>query len=163
MLIDKNGKIGGKVSIIDVLAALVIIVAIFGISVRFFSTPAKNARAHVKLKFVIEIEDLRDYSVEVIERKGKVVDKKKKDIIGEIVDVKTKKYLKEEFDSDGNLVYAEVPEKYSVDVTIESDGKESENGYFVGNDTELSVGSTILIATKYVNSSGKVKSIERLE
>ena len=72
-------------------------------------------------------------------------------------------YAKLEYDSKGNVVYAEVPNKYSVEVTILSDAKESDSGYFVGNDTVLSVGSDISIATKYVNSSGKVKKIEKID
>ncbi|MBR4173685.1 MAG: DUF4330 family protein, partial [Clostridia bacterium] len=36
MIIDKNGKIGGKISIIDVFIILILIIAVFGISYRFF-------------------------------------------------------------------------------------------------------------------------------
>ena len=88
---------------------------------------------------------------------------KQKCKIGEITDVSYEPQKEEEFDSDGNIVYAEVPNKYTLKVTILSEGKESENGYYVGNDTELAVGSTVSLATKYANSTGKVRSIEKLQ
>lgn len=163
MIIDKNGKIGGKISIIDVLVVIVLIVAAFGISLRFYSAPAKSARERVKLSYIVEIENIREYTVDAMERKGVVIDPKQKCEIGEITEVAYEPQKQEEFDSDGNLVYAEVPNKYKLTVTILSEGKESENGYYVGNDTELSIGSTVSLATKYANSSGKVVSIEKLQ
>ena len=163
MLIDKNGKIGGKVSIIDLFAVIVIAVAVIGIAFRFVSAPSKSARQRVKLSYVVEINGVRDFTVNALNNQGTVIDAKQKCLIGEITKVASKPQTVEQFDSDGNIVYAEVPNKYSVEVTILSDGKESDNGYFVGNDTVLSVGSDISIATKYVNSSGKVKKIEKID
>ena len=163
MIIDKNGKIDGKISIIDVFAVLILLVAVFGIGLRFYSAPSKNARQRVKMSYVVQIEDVRKYTVDAISKKGVVVDSKQKTEIGEITDVEFDTYKKEEFDSDGNIVYAEVPNKYIIKITVLSEGKESENGYYVGNDTELAVGSTVSFATKYANSSGKVISIEKLQ
>ena len=150
MLMDKNGKIGGRVSIIDIFAVIIIVIAVIGITFRFVSAPSKSARQRVKLSYVVEINGVRDFT-------------NQKCLIGEITDVSSKKQIMEQFDSKGNVVYAEVPNKYSVEVTILSDAKESDSGYFVGNDTVLSVGSDISIATKYVNSSGKVKKIEKID
>ena len=163
MIIDKNGKIGGKVSIIDIFAVIIIAVAVLGIASRFVFAPSKNAKQRVKLSYVVEIDGIREYTVNALNKQGTVIDAKQKCLVGEITDVSSKQQKMEQFDAEGNVVYAEVPNKYSVEVTILSDGKESENGYFVGNDTMLSVGSDISIATKYVNSSGKVKSIEKLD
>ena len=163
MIIDKNGKIGGKVSIIDIFAVIVLVVAVLGITFRFTSVPSKNARERVKLSYVVEIDGIREYTVNALNKQGVVIDAKQKCLIGEITDVISKKQKMEQFDASGNIVYAEVPNKYSAEVTILSDGKESESGYFVGNDTVLSVGSDISIATKYVNSSGKVKSIKKID
>lgn len=163
MIIDKNGKIGGKVSIIDVFVIVILIVAAFGIAYRFYSAPSKSARERVNLSYVIEIDGVRKYTVDAMDKKGIVIDAKQKCKIGEITDVVYKPQKMEQFDADGNIVYAEVPDKYTLEITVISEGKESENGYYVGNDTVLSVGSTISLATKYANSSGQVKKIEKLQ
>lgn len=163
MVLDKNGKIGGKVSIIDVFAIIVLVAAVLGIAFRFVADPAKSAKQRVKLSYVVEINGVRNFTVNALNKQGAVIDAKQKCLVGEITDVSSRPQKIEQFDADGNVVYAEVPSKYTVDVTILSEAKESENGYFVGNDTLLSVGSDISIATKYVNSSGRVKSIERID
>lgn len=163
MLIDKNGKIGGQVSIIDIFAIIIVVIAVIGISIRFISSPSKSARERVKLSYVIEIDGIREYTVNALNKQGIVIDAKQKCLIGEITDVSSKPQTMEQFDAKGNIVYAEVPNKYTAEVTVISDAKESDSGYFVGNDTVLSVGSDISIATKYVNSSGKVKKIEKID
>jgi hypothetical protein len=163
VLIDKNGKIGGRVSIIDIFVIIVLVIAVIGIAFRFVSAPSKSARDRVKLSYVVEIDGIREYTVNALNKQGTVIDAKQKCLIGKITDVSSKPQILEQFDSSGNLVYAQVPNKYTAEITILSEGKESQSGYFVGNDTVLSVGSDISIATKYVNSSGKVKKIEKID
>jgi len=159
MILDKNGKLFGKINIIDVFAVIILIAAIIGISIRFISVPSKNVKNKIELTYVVEIEGVSDFTVDALNKQGKVIDSKQKCLVGEVIGVESRKQTLDKFDSDGNLLSSEVPEKYTVDVTIEAIGKESEHGYFVGNDTELSVGSTVKLATKYVNTSGKVKQI----
>lgn len=161
MIIDKKGKICGKVSIIDIFICLILIVLIAGISIRFISAPSKNAKSKIPLTYVVEIDGVSQFTVDAFDNKSKVIDAKQKCVVGEIVDVVSRPKTEDKFDNDGNLISAEVPEKYVVDVTISSEAKESDSGYYVGNDTEVSVGSTIKIATKYVNTSGKVISIKK--
>ena len=64
--------------------------------------------------------------------------------------------------SNGRMVSVDVPEKYTVDVTVVGEGNETTGGYYIGENVELSVGSTINMASKYANSTGKVKSIKVL-
>lgn len=163
MILDKKGNVFGKFNIIDVSVVIVLIAAAIGISARFMSSAAKNAKEKVKFSYVVEIDGVRQYTVDALNKKGKVSDLKGKSEIGEIKSVKSQPMKTQSFMSDGRMVFAEVPEKYTVLVEIEGEGKESDNSYFVGNDVELSVGSTMSMTTKYANSSGKVKSIEIVE
>ncbi len=160
MFLDKKGKIFGKVSIIDLFVIIVLAAAVIGISARFVSGAAKNAKEKVKFSYVVEIDGVRDYTINALNKKGKVIDLKGKSVIGEIKNVTFQQMKTQSFTSDGRMVFAEVPERYTVLVEIEGEGKESDNSYFVGNDVELSVGTTMSMTTKYANSSGKVKSIE---
>ena len=159
MIIDKNGKLFGKLNIIDLAVILVIIAAAAGICVRFVSTAADNVRSKTDFTYVVEIEGVRLCTVEALERKGLVTDTKTKNVIGEITDVEYQPMKTQSMKSDGTTVFAEVPDRYTALVTVKSEGSESDKGYFVGENIELSVGTTMTMATKYVNSSGKVKSI----
>lgn len=159
MIIDKNGKLFGKLNIIDLAVILVIIAAAAGICVRFVSKAADNVRSKTDFTYVVEIEGVRLCTVEALERKGLVTDTKTKNVIGEITDVEYQPMKTQSMKSDGTTVFAEVPDRYTALVTVKSEGSESDKGYFVGENIELSVGTTMTMATKYVNSSGKVKSI----
>ena len=163
MFLDKKGKMFGKFNIIDICVVIVLVVAAIGISARFMSTAAKNAREKVKFSYVVEIDGVRQYTVDALNKKGKVIDLKGKSEIGEIKNIRSQPMKTQSFMSDGRMVFAEVPEKYTVLVEIEGEGKESDNSYFVGNDVELSVGSTMSMTTKYANSTGKVKSIDIID
>ena len=160
---DKNGKIGGKISIIDIFALILILVVAIGISIRFFSAPAKNAKETKRVSFVVEIEGIRKYSVDALNKKGNVIDVKRNYFIGEIKDVTYIPQKIDALDANGKMVSVEVPERYTARVTIESDCNETDNGYYIGDNLELSIGANVEIATKYANSSGKVISIEWIE
>lgn len=162
MILDKNGKLFGKISLIDILVLLVVLVAAAGISLRFVTTAAENVRNKTQFSYVVEIEGIRFYTVDALNRKGIVTDGKGNSIIGEITDVEYEAMTEQNVTARGEAVKVRVPEKYVARITVLAEGNESEKGYFVGDNIELSVGSTISMTTRYANSSGKVKSIEKL-
>ncbi|MDD6213729.1 MAG: DUF4330 domain-containing protein [Firmicutes bacterium] len=160
MILNKDGKMFGKINIIDICVILIIVVGIFGFGMRFVSKAAKTARKTTKFEYVIEISDVRNYTVKALEKKGIVSDLKGKSNVGEITDVQSRPMKVQAAAADGRAVVAEEPDKYVATVTIEAEGHESDSGYFVGNDVELSVGTTLSLTTKYANTTGKVKSIK---
>ena len=64
---------------------------------------------------------------------------------------------------DGEPIKVYTPERYVAKVTLESEGKDTDSGYFVGENTELSVGSSITMYTKYSNCSGKIIKVDKIE
>ncbi|MBO5060594.1 MAG: DUF4330 domain-containing protein [Clostridia bacterium] len=163
MMLDKNGKLFGKISIIDLLAIFAVIIAVLGISARFVTTAAKNVREKTQFSYVVEIEGIRFYTIDALNKKGIVTDLKGNSVVGEITNVEYKRMEIQSVTSTGETVFATVPEKYTALITVKAEGNESEKGYFVGDNIELSVGSTMSMTTKYVNSTGKVKSIEKID
>lgn len=159
---NKDGKIFGKVNIIDSLAVLVLLVAIVGIAIRFTSAASENAKKEIGFSYVVEIDDVRIYTVEALKKMGIATDKQG-NVIGDIETVEWDEKKEQKVLSNGETVMVTVPEKYTVQVTLDAAGKESEDAYFVGENTELSVGSTIKMYTKYANCTGKVKSIEKTQ
>lgn len=162
-IVDKNGKIFGKVSIIDLLVILAVIVGAFGFSIRFFSDASENVNEKTKFEYVVEIEDVRIYTVSALEKKGIATEKKSGGVIGEIVNVESKPYEVQHAMANGRLVSAKVPEKYVVRVTVLGEGNEAANGYYIGENAEISVGATLTMATKYANSTGKIISVKKIE
>lgn len=161
MLIDKNGKLFGKINIIDLLVILLIIGAGVGFGMRFFSSAAEDVRSKTKLTYVVEIGGLRIYSIDALQKKGVVLNSKTKDVIGEITDVSAEVAKTQVSKADGTIDFAENPDKYTVKITISADGRETDRSYFVGENMEVSVGASVGLSTKYISTSGKIVSVTK--
>ena len=157
---DKNGRIAGKVSIIDILVIVLIIALIAGIAVRYGSKITSAVRSSEEFEYVLRIESVRDYTVKALERKGKVTDKKSEKDLGEIVDVRTENATIQTTTANGKILKSELPDRYTCFVTIRAVGRESDDNYILDDSTELSVGRNIDLYSKYVKTSGDIDSVE---
>ena len=159
---DKKGKIFGKINIIDLAAVIIVILAIIGISIRFTSIASEEVKSKSQFSYKVEIDGVRFYTVSALLNKGKVTDESE-NVIGEIVNVEYDQKVEKTILDSGKTIDVVVPERYTVFVTIEAEGKESNIDYFVGENTELSVGSSIVMHTKYANCSGKIVDVQKIE
>lgn len=160
---DKNGKIAGKVSIVDILVILLIVVVIAGIGARYGSGITSAVKTEKQFEYVLKVENVREYTVDALKRMGKVTDKKSEMDLGEIVDVQVENATMQSTTASGEIKNSEMPGRYSCIVTIRSAGKESDDNYILDDSTELSVGRNIDLYTKYVKTSGDIKSVQVIE
>ena len=160
---DKNGKIAGKVSIIDILVILLVVVVIAGISARYGSSITGAVKSQKQFEYVLKVENVREYTVNALKRMGKVTDKKSEMDLGEIVDVQVEDATMQSTTASGEIKNSAMPDRYSCVVTIRSVGKESADNYILDDSTELSVGRNIDLYTKYVKTSGDIKSVSVVE
>jgi len=159
---DKNGKIKGKFSIIDLLVILLAIVLVIGIGVRYGAKATKAVMSSEEFECVLEVSNVRDYTVKALEKKGKLTDKKSEVEIGEIISVEKEKADFISTKADGSVVETELPNRYNCKVTIKAKGKVSEDAYVMADSNELSVGRNMEMFTKYVKTSGEIKSVKML-
>ncbi len=160
---DKNGKIGGKVSVIDILAIVLIVAVIAGICVRYGSKITDAVRSSEKFEYVLRVENVRKYTVDALERMGKITDKKSEKDLGEIVDVRYENATQQSTTADGRVVNPELPDRYTCYVTIQAVGRESDDNYVLDDSTELSVGRDIDLYSKYVKTSGTIESVKVMD
>lgn len=160
---DKNGKIKGKFSIIDLAVIVLAIAVVVGICVRFGSNITGAVTSDVSFVYKIKVNGVRDFTVDALEKKGYVTDKKSQEIIGEIVDVEVSESKMQSTTADGQIEWSVLPDRYQCVVTIKADGRESEDGYMLNDSTELSVGRNTDLITKYVKTSGDIISVEVVE
>ena len=159
MIIDKKGKLFGKISIIDLAVILLVIVMAIGIYLRLGGSAADLVKETKSFTYTVKVENVREYTVDMLNKKGKITDKKNEKVIGEIVDVEKQDSNFQSVTNDGRVVYTPIPERYNCIVTIRAEGKESADSYFTADNTELSVGKTFEIYSKYVKTSGSVTDI----
>ena len=160
---NKDGKIKGKFNIIDLLAIILVVAVAAGLVVRFRSTVTTAVKSDESFVYTVKVSGVKNYTVEALEKKGKVTDKKSELDLGEITEVVAEPCSTEAERADGKIVMAEQPERYNVTVTIKTRGKEAENSYITADSNELSVGRMTEIFTKYVHTSGKIMSVEKIE
>lgn len=163
MILDKNGKIGGKVSIIDLAVVLIVLVVIAGIGMRYGSRVTSAVKSDAQFEYEIKVEGIRECSVEAIEKKGAVTDKKSEMNMGEIVDVRVEDATKESVTADGKVTYAKLPDYYTCYITVRGRGKESEDNYVLADTTELSVGRIVDFYSKYIKTSGLITRVDVID
>lgn len=158
---NKDGKIKGKFNIIDLLAIILVIAVAVGIVLRFKSTITTAVKSDEEFVYTVKVTGVKNYTVDALEKKGKITDKKSEIDLGEITKVVSEPCKTEAETADGKIVEAEQPDRYNVTVTIKTRGKEAENSYITADSNELSVGRMTDIYTKYVHTSGKIMSVEK--
>ncbi len=160
---DKNGKLLGKLNIIDLIVIIAVIAVIAGIGYRFASEPASAVKDKVTVEYVVEVEGIRSYAVDALAKKGVTTDKKAATRIGEITDVETKDVEFQSTTADGRIVKTSLPERYTAVVTVRAECKESDDGYYTDDSEEVAVGRTVDLITKYVSATGLVKSVKKID
>lgn len=160
MIIDKNGKLFGKINIIDLAVILAVIVVAVGVIVRFTGGAGKIVTEGTKIEYTVRVQGVRQYTVDALQKKGIITNKKYTAVVGEIKDVVVTPAKQRAVTANGQLVQAELPERYDCLVTIECDGKESSSGYFNSNNDELSTGRDYEIYSKYVSTNGLITGVK---
>lgn len=159
---DKNGNIKGKFNVIDILVIVLLVVVVAGIAVRYGSSVTTAVKSSEEFEYVVKVESVRDFTIDALEKKGKVTDKNSTLDLGEIVDVKVEPTEYQSTTADGRIIFAQQPDRYTAYVTIKTQGKESDNSYITADSNELSVGRTTEIFSKYVHTSGMIMSVNKI-
>lgn len=160
---DKNGKIGGKLSIIDLGVILLIIAAVIGLCIRFMSGTTTAVTSDETFRYVVKVNSVREFTVKALQKGGITTDKHSEMDLGEITNVEVGDAKMQSTTADGRIEWSNLPDRYTCMVTIVADGRESEDGYILDDTTELSVGRSVDIITKYVKTSGEIISVEVLD
>ena len=172
MIIDKNGKLFGKISIVDILILLVIVVGAAGTyftlstvnSGKFKDNsalalnsayPVKNAEVTFEVKGVRQVtKDGLIIGDEVYATKD---GEKFLGVIKEMSSEPATRYLALD---DGSVYEAVVPEYFNVKITLDVTGKDTETGFHTESGVQLLYSKGIEMRTSTVKTSFLVTDIE---
>lgn len=160
---DKNGKIFGKISIIDLFVIILAAAVVIGIGIRYGSKITTAVKSSEEFECTIKVSNVREFTVDALEQKGVITDKKSEIELGEIIFVESEPAEFESTTADGRIINTTLPERYNCTVTIRAKGKVSDEAYIMDDSNELSVGRTMDIYSKYVKTSGEIKSVKVIE
>ena len=171
MLMNSNGKLFGKVSIIDLLVILLVIIAIVGAYFRLTQTAKPNDSSEANKQVVLKTTDFY-YTINIKEirevNKNKLVESVNSEFclngdvtftMGTLVGVDVSDSVATITLTDGSIVQAEIPEKYDVALTFKISGYEKDDGYFTPQMYELCVGRSYSISSLYSTVYGTIEKI----
>ena len=130
MIINKEGKFFGKISIVDIAVVLIIVLLAIGVYTRFSGNTKVVVSNGQKIKCTFVVKNLRQYSVNALKEGGAMYDKTSKELIGTITDVKAEPGRYNVNMIDGSYKEAIPEDRYNVYVTVEFNGKAGDSGYY---------------------------------
>jgi len=157
---DKNGKLFGKISIVDLLVVLVVLVVAAGTVYRFASPATNFDDDGVTVDFVIRIEGVRTFTLPYYQGGLRVYDRQMGQFIGVIHDFHTATHYRSQVLHDGSVIFAPLPDNFTnVYLTIRASGRETDGAIFVEGTYEVAVNSVRNIRTRYISVQGIIHSI----
>lgn len=145
-MIDNKGRLFGKVNIVDLLIVLLLVVAI-GATVYKFGFSAHNDvnETNMKIEYVLKASGVRDFTLDSIKIGDSIYDDETDKPLGVITAVEAKDAMDYALKADGTTVYTAKPGRYDAYITVESDARILDGGYFANGTKEIGVFSNIQI------------------
>ncbi len=171
MIMDKKGKLFGKVSIVDIIVLLIVIVGIIGF---FFIKSSLDSKKYMsdgsgmlvntsagydKMTIKLKSENVRDITRDAIVIGDEVYVATEDVLLGKITEVYSKPATKTVDANDGTAYIAEVPERYDVTMVVEGYGRKLTDGYYVDSNTRLYFGKSIEVKTTTIQTTPTVAEI----
>ena len=156
-MIDENGKIGGKINLIDFLIVVVILAVVAFLGYRFLSNDDKEDTGEpVIIEFTFA--EVNDYTVERLEIGAPVLDGNANRDLGTAVDFTIDDATTYAATDSGKTVLVDIPESKSVVVTVESTGELNDNGLLIDG-TRYGIGYTTVVYVGRCKLWGTVSAI----
>lgn len=164
MIINKEGKLFGKISIIDIIVILAIAVLAFGLYMRFTNSEStKVSTEKQQIEYTVLIKGVRMGTVEALSQLGPITNSTTKEYAGEIVDVTYEEALETRELANGTVTETLLPERYTVTAKIQVDGSAGSSGYYNSTNQSINIGSTLYFTSKYANTSGIIVDVSEIK
>lgn len=163
-MINKDGKLFGKISIIDILVVLAIAVLALGVYSRFFTGNEKVETASSRIEYTMKIKEIRLGTVNALaDFKGPITSDTTKEYMGDIVDVTYTNAVKGVELDNGKMKESEIPERYDVTVTVQVDGNVNQSGYYTATNQVLTAGSNHVFSSKAAKTTGTIMDVYEIQ
>ena len=160
-VIDKNGRFFGKISFIDVIVIIVVILLAAGIYLRFFAldTTASVGQPSSGIHYELKVSGVRSYTVDAIKVGDKIFSTDGSIEMGTISSVSASPAMRWGPTLDGKTAQGEVEGKYDVYLTVEAEGLVTGNRFYISRVAELESNFSQPCVTKYASFTGTVTEI----
>lgn len=159
---DKNGKIFGKISIVDLAVIIAVVIAFAGVYVRFFGGPTKTVVENSRFYYSLEVKNIRESNLNGLEKSlngNFYLNEKISGEMGRLIDIETSPSVNIIEKASGEVVSARVPDRYDAVLTFEMTGRVNDRGYFSPSLDHISAGIYYNIKGKWSAVTGKILSV----
>lgn len=152
-----------KINIIDLIIIFFIIAGIIVIGMKIgtfnFSNSPQIDNQIKEASIVIKVEDIRKNTFDSIKVSDIILSDETNIAVGIVDKIEVYPFEKRMEKENGEIVYPEYPDKYTMLITVKASLLEKETGYYVDGITEIKVNSDFKFYTKYVITTGKIEEI----
>lgn len=173
MIIDKKGKLFGKISIVDLLILLVLVIGVAG---TYFTLSTVNSgklvdNSKLTLNSATPVADatvtLEIKGVRSVTRDGlKVGDEiyttenDEGKLLGVITEVSSKSAKQRSVANDGSVYEVDVPDRFDLSIKITTKGKDTQTGFHTESGIQILYGKEFEIKTPIVKTTVSVKDVK---
>ncbi len=163
MFINKEGKLFGKISIIDIVVVLAVAVLAFGLYMRFGGEDTKVSTQKQQIEYTVLVKGVRIGTVEALQQRGPITNTTTKEEAGEITDVTYEEAVDTRELANGTIAKTPLPERYTATVKICVDGSVNNSGYYTSTNQPINIGSTLFFTSKFANTSGVIIDVREVQ
>ena len=161
-VIDKNGRLFGKISVIDIAVLIIMIVLAISFYLKFNVIDETSTKTVTQpITYTVKIPAVRQYALDMLEEGDAFFsnDNGSKGQIGEITKIE---YSPATFSSpalDGTYSTGTIEGKYDVVLTIKADASSSKGRFYVDSTFEIVSNASHNFNTKYYNFYGTILDV----
>lgn len=161
-LIDENGRLFGRISVIDVVVIAVIVVLAAALYTKDTALPIAGISDPLQhIRYEVTITNMPDGRLESLREEDTLYDKETGNPMGTIKDIQVEECVISMLKADGTYVMAPVEGRHNVTLTVDAQAMVDERGHYYVNRTNIvGVGWSMDFYTKTSLFSGTITEME---
>ena len=156
---DKNGKIFGKISIVDLLVVILVITLGIGTFYRFTSSDTAVNLTNETIRYTVRIDGVRHFTIENYHEGLRVYNRMTNQFIGTIESVRYEPHMPTAQMLDGTILRLPFPDHITIYIDVVANGRVTDTAIFAEGNNEINAGSLLQMNTKYVMVTGTIHSV----
>lgn len=159
-ILDENGRIGGKISIIDVIVILICLLVVFSVFVKFNNDDTRAASKDAKtITYTVKIKSIRQGTVDAIKKGDVLRENIDKNPMGKVEAIQVEPATLKMNLNNGTWIDAPLEDRYDVILTMKKKADLNDGHVYINRIYELNVNSTITLLSKYAQFTGTITGI----
>lgn len=163
MFINKDGKLFGKISVIDIVVVIAIVFVGFGAYLRFVKPNQRVETVNQTIEYTMRIAGVRIGTVEALKNFSPIYSCETKEYLGEIVGIEYTEAYEDKVMHNGEIKNLPIPERYDVVLTVRVDGKVNSSGFYTATNQAINAGASHTFNSKYAQTSGRIDEVKEIQ